>query len=96
MFKNWTETGELKTPVTLQMKELRAEKLAEDLSEDTRWHSHGRPIDKEILENELGLEVYDLSKKPELRNNLKKYFGLVMDYMNRQQYPVFVHMKGYF
>jgi len=94
-FKNWTETETRKIPVTPEMKEKRAEEIATALSDDLRWHSHGRPIDKETLENEIRLKIDDLSNIKGLRENLKKYYGLMIDYMYRQQWSNFVHMKGY-
>lgn len=95
-FKDWTETEERKLPVTEEMKKDRAEKIAALLNDAERWHSHGRAINMDMLQEEVGLQIEDISKRPELYEEVRRYFDLLRDYMNREQLYSFVHTRGYF
>ena len=95
-FKNWKETETKKNPVTDKMKENRAEDIANILNDPERWHSHGRGISMDTLRNELKLKIEDYSKKPKLKNSIKKYFSLLTDYYLRENLFYFIHTKEYF
>ena len=95
-FKDWTETEERKIPVTEEMKKDRAEKIAALLNDAERWHSHGRAISMDMLQEEVGLQIEDISKRLELYQEVRRYFDLLRDYMNREQLYSFVHTRGYF
>ncbi len=49
-FKTWTETETRKIPVTDEMKQERAKAIAEELTNHSKWRSHGRSIKAEDLE----------------------------------------------
>jgi len=94
-FKNWdahkkTNPG---TPVTPQEKVARAEKIAKDLSDNNRWHSHGRMIGMKTLQNEIQLEIDDYSTIEPLRTNIRMYSGLLSDYLERQGIQVMIHNR---
>jgi len=55
-FKNWKITRTTGTKVTRGMKEQRAEAIAATLNDTKIWHSHGRGIPMETLE-EAGHKV---------------------------------------
>jgi membrane-bound ClpP family serine protease len=95
-FKNWDVTQTRGTPVTTQMKEQRAEEIAEDLSNNEKWHSHGRGIDMQTLREELNLRIEDFSEDEELAQTIREYFDLLRDYMVRQGLTSFVHTREYF
>ena len=96
-FKNWCQTETNKTPVTEAMKKKRAEKIAETLSQNEHWHSHGRGINMRTLIEELNLRIEDYSEiKEGLGPLIKDYHELLHDYMNREQLISFVHTKEYF
>lgn len=96
-FKNWCQTETNKTPVTEDMKKERAEKIAETLSRNEDWHSHGRGINMRTLIEELNLRIEDYSKiKEGLGPLIRDYHELLHDYMNRLQLISFVHTKEYF
>ena len=95
-FKNWSVTEDRKMKVTASMKKDRAQKIADLLNNPDRWHSHGRAIDMRTLQEEVGLQIDDLEEYPDLHNSVQKYFGLLKDYMHRQELISFVHTKEYF
>ena len=93
-FKNWnthSSTGEL---VTDCEKKQRAKEIAAALSDNERWHSHGRMISRDTLRSDpdLRLKIENLEGLPDLDN----YVGLLKDYVQREQFPSFIHTREYF
>jgi hypothetical protein len=82
-FKNWQQTESRKLPVTDDMKRQRAEEIATALSDNERWHSHGRGISMQTLRNELNLRIDDFDQIPELGTRLMSYFSLLGDYFQK-------------
>ncbi len=95
-FKNWRETATRGLKVDAEMKSERAAEIAEILSDNERWHSHARGLNLAILEQEIGLEINDYSNNAELTKNIRYYFHLLRDYMQRERLPSFVHTREYF
>lgn len=58
-FKNWNCTETNKNPVTDKMKQDRAMKIADDLTDRSKWHLHGSPIKLDDL-NKIGLIINDI------------------------------------
>lgn len=96
-FKNWSThetTPAIKgNPVTILEKEKRAEEIADLLSDNNEWKSHGRPINIEILEKTLRLKIKDYSKDDDLRNLIREYYDLLSDYVKSSELPIFVQTK---
>ncbi|MDT4842664.1 Serine dehydrogenase proteinase [compost metagenome] len=92
-FKDWTahRTNNPGQPVTLQEKEARAEQIAKDLSDNNRWHSHGRMIGINTLTTGLKLEIEDYSQDDQLRQNLRIYSELLAEHTERQQAVFMLH-----
>lgn len=92
-FKNWDKhrTTNPGKKVTKIQKQRRAEEIAKKLSDNKRWHSHGRHIGIETLQNELKLEIENYSDKWELRNSIIKYYKLLNDYVIKINRSVFLH-----
>ncbi len=92
-FKNWNShrTTNPGNNVTNSEKQERAEEIAKTLSDNKRWHSHGRHIGIETLRNELKLEIEDYSNKDLLRNSIMKYYKLLNDYVIKINRSVFLH-----
>lgn len=89
-FKNWkiTETRGLK--VTEQMKEERAEKIASELTNQSRWNSHGRSLKIKDLQ-ELKLNIVDVDKNDKMAEivyRIKAINRLLFGTMNA--YKIFV------
>jgi hypothetical protein len=95
-FKNWHFHNTSKTlkgqKVTQQEKELRAKEIADKLSDNNLWKSHGRPINIETLDNELRLKIEDYSKK-EYRKLIRDFYELLSDYAERMRINVFIKTR---
>lgn len=98
-FKNWTQhmtnPALLGTEVTDEQKQARAEEIADKLSDNKIWKSHGRPINIECLENELRLKIEDYSNDAALRNLIRSYYELLSDYVSKNRFPIFVHTRKF-
>ena len=94
-FKNWNthRTTNVGTGVTSQEKEERASQIAKDLSDNNRWHSHGRMIGMKTLQSEIKLEIDDFSALEPLRTNIRMYSGLLSDYLEKQGIQVMIHNR---
>ena len=95
-FKGWDKTETRGVEVTKQMKQKRAQHIADLLNKTARWHSHARGIDVKTLRGEVGLKIDNLAEEPSLYRSIRTYFDLLKDYMDRQKLYSFVHTKGYF
>lgn len=95
-FKNWKKTKTRGVEVTTEMKNIRANEVANILSNPDRWHSQGRGIDMKTLQDEVKLEIEDYTKIKDLGPIVKEYFELLKDYMNREKMMSFIHSRGYF
>ena len=99
-FSDWTThrstKGKVGQTVTSREKEERAEEIARLLGDNKHWHSHGRMIGVDSLRNVLKLEIEDFSKDGKLRSLIRNYNDLLMEYIGRSQYKVFLHSRIYF
>ena len=96
-FKNWsihqTNPELLEQPVTEEEKEQRAREIADLLSNNNEWKSHGRPINIDTLENRIRLKIVDYSDRTELRESIRNYYDLLSDYIKSNNLPIFVQTK---
>ncbi|NGX84722.1 serine dehydrogenasease [Aequorivita sp. KMM 9714] len=96
-FKNWathqTNPVLLGAPVTTEQKEARAEEIADILSNNNEWKSHGRPINIETLEDKLRLKIEDYSDNEPLRILIRQYYDLLSDYVKSNKMSIFVQTK---
>ena len=95
-FKNWNTHSSTGDPVLLAEKEVRAEDIANKLSNNSIWHSHGRSIGIETLTNFLKLKIEDYSKNDELRELVRDYNDLICEYISRAGGKAFVHSRVFF
>ena len=95
-FKNWNTTEGRQLEVTPEMKEERANEIAALLNNPERWHSHGRAIDMGTLQEEVRLRIDNIEDNPALHRNVRDYFELLRDYMQREQLMSFIHTREYF
>ena len=79
--------------VTIEEKEGRAEEIADILSNNNEWKSHGRPINIETLEEKLRLKIEDYSNNEPLRSLIRQYYDLLSDYVKSNKLPIFVQTK---
>ena len=95
-FKNWITTEDRQLEVTPEMKEERANEIAGLLNNPERWHSHGRAIGMGTLQEEVRLKIDNIEDNPVLHRNIRDYFELLKDYMQREQLMSFIHTREYF
>lgn len=97
-FKDWNVHSSTGAPVTSDEKKERAEEIAEALSDNERWRSHGRMISRDTLvsDQDLRLKIEEIEDNPNLASALDDYVGLLKDYVQREKYPSFVHTREYF
>jgi hypothetical protein len=95
-FKDWNIHYSSGKPVTLSEKEQRAEDIANKLSNNSIWHSHGRSIGIDTLTNSLKLKIEDYSKNDELRELIRNYNDLICEYILRAGGKAFVHSRVFF
>ncbi len=64
-FKDWIVTETRKKPVTDEMKRERADEIAKELTNHSKWRTHGRSLKIDDLEN-IGLRIKRLDDDPTL------------------------------
>ena len=95
-FKDWSVTETAKTPVTQKMKEERAENIATVLSDNRRWHSHGRGISRQILQSdEIRLKIDDLGADTALQKLAREYHHCFADFVQNLGLRNLVQSKAY-
>ncbi len=96
-FKDWTthKTSPEKKglPVKMEEKQARAEEIANLLSNNKLWHSHGRMISLATIQRVLKLRVEDYSKDAILRPMIRSYNDFFMDYVNKNGFPSYIHCR---
>ncbi|HHE3502644.1 TPA: hypothetical protein ACPDKO_000134 [Pasteurella multocida] len=84
-FKEWnthdTNIGKKGKTVSKREKVARAKKIAEQLSNHKRWHSHGRMIGIETLTNDLRLKIDDFTDNVEMSNSTQHLHKLLTELM---------------
>lgn len=97
-FSKWithrTDPDKRGQAVTDEEKEKRAEDIASDLSNNKKWKSHGRPIPLSVL-RELKLEINDYSNDNKMKPLIKEYYDLLIDYINKNSNPFFMHTRRF-
>lgn len=64
-FEHWTQTETNKKPVTDEMKTTRAKEIAHELTNHSKWRSHGRSIKIADLER-IGLKTINIDNDPQI------------------------------
>lgn len=84
-FKDWKihRTNNAGAPVTDQEKEDRAREIAQLLSDNTHWHSHGRMIGMRTLKDVCRLEIDDYGADKDLQKAVRRYNDTLSDYLSR-------------
>ena len=97
-FKNWniheTTPALLGTEVTDEQKIAKADEIAKQLNDNTKWKSHGRPINIEALKG-IGLKIEDYSNQNDLRDLIREYSQVLNDYVSSNKLPIFVHTRKF-
>lgn len=94
-FKNWIKKKNSGVLVTQEMKEKRAEEIADRLSDNKIWKSHGRPINIEILRDSLNLVIEDYGKDSDLSTKIDSYYSLLDDYVRKNGLQLFIQTRNF-
>ncbi len=95
-FKHWYATRTRGIQVDDAMRRTRADEIATALSDNVRWHSHGRGISMDTLRDELNLVIDDMGSQPRLNELVHECHGLLRDYLTRINCMMFMHTRNYF
>lgn len=76
--------------VTRKEKEARAKKIATALSDNGKWHSHGRTIGINTLINDLRIKIEDFTYNDEFSLALKNLHSVINEYMYKTNRQVLV------
>ena len=90
--KNWTITETTKSTVDDAKRKRVAKKIADDLNDTERWHSHGHGISRTVLVRDLHLHIQDFGENEERSNRIKAYHRLLVDHMNNTGQQGVLHM----
>ena len=82
------------TPVTLEEKQIRANEIAQNLSDNKEWKSHGRPISREEL-GKLKLKIDNLEDIPEAYKAISEYNELMRDYIGKYSMKQFIQTRRF-
>ncbi len=92
-FKDWIVHSN-GTNVTLEEKKQRAYEIADKLSNNNIWKSHGRAINLEEL-REMNLKIIDYGEDKELSGKIDSYYSIMKDYIAKYNLRVFVHTRRF-
>lgn len=92
-FKDWVTHSSNGKPVTEAEKEARALEIANMLSDNNVWKSHGRPIGIQVLTDELHLKIVDFEQDPELNSIISEYYDSLTEYIQSHSYRFFFQTR---
>jgi len=97
-FKYWSKHRsnpiKIGSDVTDEEKIERAKEIADQLSNNNKWKSHGRPINIEALK-ELRLEIDDYSMDIKRRKLIRDYYDLMSDYVVNRGFRIFLQTRKF-
>lgn len=79
-FRNWNVRERSQQPVTLDDKIARAEDIAVALSDNKRWHSHGRSIGIDTLVKGINLQIEDYTDNEELSEAIRELDKMLTEF----------------
>ncbi len=79
-FKNWDKHSKSGKQVTEKEKKTRAKEIAKELSKQSKWKTHARPIRLPDL-IDLGIQITNYQDKPELCEAIRRYYTLFLMFM---------------
>lgn len=87
-FKNWDIHSKNQKPVTIEEKETRAKRIAQNLCNHGHWKTHGRSIKLKDLE-EMRVKIIDYTKNQYLDEAITRYYTLLQMTFATTIYKVF-------
>lgn len=92
-FKDWV-THSNGAEVTLEEKKQRAYEIADKLSNNNIWKSHGRAINMEELRG-MDLKIKDYGEDEQLCRKIEDYYSVMKEYVAKYNLMVFVHTRRF-
>lgn len=92
-FKDWVTHSD-GAEVTLEEKKQRAYEIADRLSNNNIWKSHGRAINMEELRG-MDLKIKDYGEDKELCRKIEDYYSVMKEYVAKYNLMVFVHTRRF-
>ena len=94
-FKNWKthNTNKPGTPVTDEEKTIRAQEIADQLSNNKIWYSHGRMIGMNTLRSVLRLQIDDFGLDREFARSVRIYSDTLSEYLKRHGLDFFLYNR---
>ena len=93
-FKNWTKHSSSQNPVTNDENRSRAMEIAQNLSDNKEWKSHGRPISRDEL-GRLKLQIDRMEDHPDAYTAVTAYHELMIDYVRKYSMQSFIQTRGF-
>lgn len=93
-FKNWTKHSSSQNPVTNDEKRSRAMEIAQNLSDNKEWKSHGCPISRDEL-GRLKLQIDRMEDHPDAYTAVTAYHELMIDYVRKYSMQSFIQTRGF-
>ena len=94
-FKEWKKTETTQKIVTEDDKVTRAQVIAEKLSNNKEWHSHGRMIGIEAIKSELNLIIDDFTHNTEMTASTENLHQLLTEFMYKSHNEVLILASPY-
>lgn len=98
-FQNWTHhestAGLIGSPVTDEQKITRAEAIAKELGDTSKWKSHGRPINLQTL-RDMKLKIEDFGVDSDLKILVRSYYDFLREYTGKIQLSMAPHARDQF
>lgn len=94
-FKDWLthRTNNPGAPVTRDEKEARAKEIAELLSNNVHWHSHGRMIGMRTLRDLCRLDIDDYGLDADLQKAVRRYSDTLSEYLGRGRIQAYLYNR---
>lgn len=94
-FKSWTAHSD-GTSVTVQEKLARAEEIASLLSDNNIWKSHSRPINIDVLRNQLKLKIISYDEGDEiLKKLIDDYYDNMKEFISMNGFNQFIQTRSF-
>lgn len=93
-FKNWATHTSTQEPVSIEEKRARAMEIAQNLSDNKEWKSHGRPISRVELER-LKLQIEKLEENKDVYEAVTAYNELMVDYIKKYNFERFIQTRRF-
>lgn len=94
-FKDWVthRTNNVGAQVTPDEKQARATEIAQLLSDNTHWHSHGRMIGMKTIRDLCRLEIDDFGQDQDLQKAVRRYNDTLTEYLSRTDMRTFIYSR---